>query len=121
MKLRSGFVSNSSTSSFIICGWKSDPTDDTIKKLEERFGVKHEEDEDYPTDALMEFLGQCELGVGWNEDGDLMAWGRDYCSSYNESQEKLDLQEMQDILEEMKELGKALGLEDPAFYLIGQK
>ena len=120
MKIRSGFVSNSSSSSFMLCGWTCELTSEIITRLEEEFGSKFIEDEEYPEDALREFLYECgDLSAHSNEDGEALVWGKYYCSTYNESQEKLDLNEMYKILEQMKELGKTLNLEEPHFYLVG--
>lgn len=122
MKIRSGFVSNSSASSFIICGWEGKLEADTIKKLEAHFGTEYEEDEDYPTDAMCEFLSACKLGMAYDdEDYKNMAWGRSFCSSYNNSVDQLDFQEMQKILKEMNVLGEALEIGEAHFYLIGQR
>ena len=60
MKIRNGFVSNSSTSSFCMCGWEKDSlTEEQRKMLEDA--------------KLVElFYGSCEtyIGVG-NSEGDL--------------------------------------------------
>ena len=60
MKIRNGFVSNSSTSSFCMCGWNKDSlTDEQIKMLEKISIVER-------------FCGSCDtyIGIG-NSEGDL--------------------------------------------------
>jgi hypothetical protein len=60
MKLRSGFVSNSSTSSFLIYGTCFEGTYD----LYERLGIKDETEEDEYSDQAYEVLSKLEEELG---------------------------------------------------------
>ena len=105
MKIKSGFVSNSSTCSFILAGW---PVFETDEELAELFGVKEEDCYDiweelfnsgkYPIHSYSDrgnFVG-VELARWSDDSGDL-----DIGMTINELVEKL---------EELKEITRKLGV-----------
>lgn len=121
MKTRNSFVSNSSSTSFTIYGWKEDLSEGTIEKLEKEFNTKYELDPEYPRDSISDFLYSCSLDVGISDFTDeVCVWGKSYVGSYNDSIEVLDLERMQEILSEMRDLAQKLDLEEPTFFLVGE-
>ena len=110
MKTRNGFVSNSSSSSFVLVGWEQTLTTEQERKLlNEYYNDQVEKNEDYLQDSLRKH--------GFVVEGD----DPQYCglrvahfSDYEV--QKIDLLKVNQCLSEANEIAQLLGLPPPAVF-----
>ena len=121
MKSRTSFVSNSSTSSYIICGWEGSPSKTLIEKLADHYNVEVGDGEGYGS-MEKDTLNECDLSWASDEYGDdeISVWGA-RLSTYNFSAEEINPLAMDETRTEMQELAAVLDLDEPKFYLVGAK
>ena len=108
MKIRNGFVSNSSSSSFVLVGWAGSPSTELIHNLCELHDVEND---------------QTELGDDWYELIEACGWicvkgyyGRNLMCFDDFEVIKLATSTIDSITHEAEEEAKVLGLEPPDIY-----
>lgn len=112
MKKRLGFVSNSSTCSFLIVGWRGNPTKETIRKICEAEGVKLPEAfvlEDHWTGVLE--------NLGWDIECDIAEpiYGV-YLLYITDGDYLEEIEDFTDIIEMMQNFAVKADLPSPGFY-----
>lgn len=115
MKTRNGFVSNSSTSSFVLIGWKGIPSADLVRKLFHHLGKDpiQEDDEDIE-DNYYKYIED----LGWSamnesDDGaDLYGIHLFSIDDYGVDEIDLDTEEISSL----NKLSKDLGLPAPKLF-----
>ena len=106
MKIRNGFVSNSSSSSFCIYGWKCktyEEKDELVDRLKQ-----HEDDNDCEITYSNTELGEYVVGVGHTAcdmDHYMEDWEDFKCESPNKEKQK-----------KLKKIGRKLKLSVPKMY-----
>lgn len=115
MKCRSGFISNSSTSSFVLAGWKGIPSADLIRRIFHYLGRDpiQEDDEDIE-DNFYEYMEDLDWTVmNEGDDGaDLYGIYLIHIDDYGIEEIDLDTEE----LSSLNKLAKDLGLPPPKLY-----
>ena len=113
MKLRSEFVSNSSTSSFVLLGAKIIDLDAVAAVLAIDHTFKEElADAEYPEDVANEILWDQALGKGWKLHDEESYFGIEIaygCSDSYDVQE-LSLSDLKNHIQEVERVFKALGI-----------
>jgi hypothetical protein len=116
MKIRNGFVSNSSTSSFVLAGWKGRPSVEALKILAKHGNYENDltdESENHEwTDVDYEILESADFTMYSEEN----LWGADLCYISDYGIDELDFKEMQEKLKMVEELAEKLGLEPPRVF-----
>lgn len=114
MKIRNGFVSNSSTSSFLVLGWRGSLDEDDMKTVCEEFNLKPDsEDKEDLVDILQE-------DINFFIDEDLEIWGIELMYTYEYGLTESTWSEIEDQCSTTQTIQTLLSLPDPTVFL-GQR
>ncbi len=121
MKIRKGFVSNSSTSSFVLLGATIEELNmmDVVRAISpaeaERIASK-----DYPEDEAHDWL-LTSAGGGWAYHSEEGYFGIDLGSSYNEETNEVPLSLLEDYIGEVKRVFEKLSISKPIKLMSGTR